>query len=208
MAQREARQREDADLDQVALWRKRQRERLIAARLLLSEAALAAAEAKIGRALVAHLGLGNPGVVGCYWPHKGEPDLHSVMLRIIDLGGSVGLPAVIDPNAPMEFRSWGPQSKMIRGYGGIAAPQFGRPVRPNLLLVPMVGFDARGYRLGLGGGHYDRTLAALEPRPQTIGVGLKLGRLKTVHAQPHDIPMDLIVTEDGIETPLPPKPGF
>jgi 5-formyltetrahydrofolate cyclo-ligase len=190
----------DSETDEIAVWRQRQRERLIAARLLLSDAALAAAEAAIARALVVRLGVANPGVVGCYWPHRGEPGVRDVMLRIVDLGGSVALPAVLRSRAPMEFRSWGPQSKMTKGYGGIAVPQFGRPVRPDLIIVPMVGFDAEGYRLGLGGGHYDRTLAAMSPRPPTIGVGLALGRLKTVHPQPHDVPMDLIVTDDGVQT--------
>ena len=189
------------ETDTIAVWRARQRERLIAARLALSQTVLAAAEAAIARVLVAHLGAANPGVVGCYWPHRGEPGVHGVMLRIIDLGGCVALPAVLARREPMEFRAWGPQSKMIKGYGGIAVPQFGRPLSPDLLIVPMVGFDAKGYRLGFGGGHYDRTLAALSPRPRTIGVSLELGRLKALHPQPHDVPMDLLVTEKGVKTP-------
>jgi len=189
---------------EIAAWRTKQRERLIAARLMLSDAARAAAEAAIARALIAHLGVDNPGVVGCYWPHRGEPSVHGVMLRIIDLGGQVALPAAIRPRQPMEFRSWGPHSKMIPALGGVLTPQFGRPVRPDLIIVQMVGFDGQAYRLGLGGGHYDRTLGAMTPRPPTIGVGLELGRLKTVHPQPHDVPMDVILTEAGLQ-PAPVK---
>jgi 5-formyltetrahydrofolate cyclo-ligase len=75
-------------------------------------------------------------------------------------------------------------------------------VRPTVLLVPLVGFDAQGYRLGYGGGYYDRTLAAMTPRARAIGVGYELGRLETIHPQPHDVPMDAIVTEAGVfETP-------
>ncbi len=66
------------------------------------------------------------------------------------------------------------------------------------MLIPLVGFDAQGYRLGYGGGYFDRTLAALSPRPRTIGVGFELGRLATIDPQPHDIPFDIIVTEAGI----------
>jgi hypothetical protein len=66
-----------------------------------------------------------------------------------------------------------------------------------VLIVPLLGFDAEGYRLGYGGGHYDRTLAAMVPRPLTIGVGYALGRLETIYPQPHDIPLDAIVTETG-----------
>jgi len=189
--------------DDVATWRKHERERLIAARLHLSPAVRAAAEAAIVRALISHLGRSNPGVVGCYWPHQGEPDLHGAMLRIIDLGGQVALPAPVRPRRPMEFHYWGPQSKMVPGVGGILQPAFGRPLRPDMLIVPMVGFDARGYRLGYGGGYYDRTLAALSPRPPTIGVGLELGRLRTVHPEPHDVPLDAIVTETGLRKVAP-----
>ncbi len=69
-----------------------------------------------------------------------------------------------------------------------------------MLLVPLLGFDARGYRLGNGGGYYDRTLAALSPRPRTIGVGFERTRLDDFVACDHDIPMDAIVTEDGVVT--------
>jgi 5-formyltetrahydrofolate cyclo-ligase len=65
------------------------------------------------------------------------------------------------------------------------------------LIVPLLGFDAAGYRLGYGGGYYDRTLAAMAPRPLSIGVGYELGRLDTIHPQAHDIPLDAIVTENG-----------
>ena len=184
--------------DDVDRWRAATRERLIAARLEIAPAVRAAAEAVIVRALITHLGRTNPGIVGCYWPHRGEPNLHGAMLRIIDLGGQVALPAPIRPRQPMEFRYWGPQSKMIPGVGGILQPAFGRPLSPGMLIVPIVGFDARGYRLGYGGGYYDCTLAALSPRPPTIGVGLELGRLKTVHPQPHDVPLDAILTEAGL----------
>jgi 5,10-methenyltetrahydrofolate synthetase len=80
------------------------------------------------------------------------------------------------------------------------------------LIVPLLGFDAAGYRLGYGGGYYDRTLATLTPRPLTVGVGYELGRLETIHPQAHDIPLDAIVTEAGtirhrhrgLQKPLPP----
>ena len=71
-------------------------------------------------------------------------------------------------------------------------------MRPTALLVPLVGFDADGFRLGYGGGYYDRTLAVMEAKPLTIGIGFELGRLETIHhPQPHDVPMDAIVTEAG-----------
>ena len=87
--------------------------------------------------------------------------------------------------------------KMSRGVWNIPVPGERTLVQPNLLLVPLVGFDAAGYRLGYGGGYYDRTLAAMSPRPLTIGVGFAMGRLNSIYPQPHDIPMDAIVTEDA-----------
>jgi 5-formyltetrahydrofolate cyclo-ligase len=82
------------------------------------------------------------------------------------------------------------------------------------LLVPLVGFDGRGYRLGYGGGFYDRTLTALSPKPLAIGVGYELGRLATIHPQPHDVPMNALVTEAGVvhfrdrdPRPGPPRSG-
>jgi 5-formyltetrahydrofolate cyclo-ligase len=189
--------------DDVATWRRQERARLIAARLGIAPSVRAAAEAAIARALITHLGLANPGVVGCYWPHQGEPDLRAAMLRIMDLGGQVALPAPVLARAPMEFRRWQPQSKMIPGVGGILLPASGTPLRPDMLIIPVVGFDARGYRLGYGGGYYDRTLAALTPRPPTIGVGFELGRLADLRPRAHDIPLDAIVTEAGLRRLAP-----
>ncbi len=176
------------------------RKQLIAERLELAPAVRAAAETAIARALITHLGVANPGVVACYWPHRGEPDLQGVMLRIIDLGGHVAIPAPLLPREPMEFRSWGPRSQMVAGVGGVLLPAFGRPLRPDLVIVPMVGFDAKGHRLGYGGGYYDRTLAALSPRPRTIGVAFERARLRSFDPQQHDIPVDAIVTEEGFRT--------
>jgi len=178
-------------------WRIELRHRLIAERLELAPAVRAAAETAIARALITHLGVANPGVVACYWPHRGEPSVHGVMLRIIDLGGHVAIPAPRLPREPMEFRSWGPRSQMVAGIGGVLLPAFGRPLRPDLVIVPMVGFDPRGHRLGYGGGYYDRTLAALSPRPPTIGVAFERARLRSLDPHPHDVPVDAIVTEEG-----------
>lgn len=89
---------------------------------------------------------------------------------------------------------------MVRGDWNIPVPPpDAPPVTPEIALAPLVGWDAGGYRLGYGGGYFDRTLAALSPRPFTIGVGLQKAQLATIHPQPHDIRLDAIVTEAGVQ---------
>lgn len=81
---------------------------------------------------------------------------------------------------------------------GIPVPATALSPPPNVLLLPLVAFDAAGYRLGYGGGYFDRTLAAMHPRPLTIGVGFDLCAVADIRPERHDIPLDLIVTESGI----------
>ncbi len=84
---------------------------------------------------------------------------------------------------------------MRAGFWNILTPERRDVLRPDLVLAPLVGFDRANYRLGYGGGYFDRTLAALDPRPFAVGVGFSLGRLETIDPQPHDIPMNAIITE-------------
>jgi len=100
---------------------------------------------------------------------------------------------------PLEFRAWAPDAKLVPGIWNIPVPADGAVIEPDALLVPLVGFDSEGYRLGYGGGYYDRTLASRRRKPLTIGVGFELSELPTIHPQPHDIPMDAIVTEARFE---------
>jgi 5-formyltetrahydrofolate cyclo-ligase len=86
---------------------------------------------------------------------------------------------------------------MASGLWNIPVPAVGEPVAPSLLLVPVVGFDRQNYRLGYGGGYYDRTLAAAA-RPRTVGVGFEHSQIATIYPQPHDIPMDQVITERAI----------
>ncbi len=113
-------------------------------------------------------------------------------------GATVALPVVVAKNEPLEFRRWEPHTKMALGPLEIPYPAEGEVVQPQAFLISLLGFDDAGYRLGYGAGYYDRTLARYDPKPLTIGVGFELGRLPTIHPQPHDIPMDFIVTETGV----------
>jgi 5-formyltetrahydrofolate cyclo-ligase len=133
--------------------------------------------------------------LGFYWPIRGELDLRGIARGHIDAGGVAALPVVVAKNEPVEFWTWEPASAMQRGFWNIPVPLERRCVMPDALLIPLVGYDTAGYRLGYGGGFYDRTLAALAPRPFCIGVGYDDSELETIRPQPHDIAMNLIVTE-------------
>jgi 5-formyltetrahydrofolate cyclo-ligase len=180
-----------------ARWRKAERRRLIAARLAISDTVRAAAGAAIEGALIQRFPPGAFPILAGYWPIQGEWDPLPYLRRVIDAGGAVGLPVAKRPVAPLEFRLWTPGAPMTAGLWDIPHPADDRAVAPLALLIPLVGFDGAGHRLGNGGGYYDRTLAALQPRPLAIGVGFELGRLGSISPQPHDQPMDVIVTEAG-----------
>lgn len=137
-------------------------------------------------------------VLGFYWPIRGELDLRDVARRHIEAGGAAALPVVVAKGAPVEFWQWEPGAAMRRGLWNIPVPAERRVVTPEAVLIPLVGYDAAGYRLGYGGGYYDRTLAASASRPLCIGVGYDEAQIETIHPQPHDIPMSLIVTEARI----------
>lgn len=189
------------DAAQVARWRRGERLRLRAARDALGVAARLA----WGRALMQHLGrlladrVAAGVTVSAYWPINGEADLRPLLADLHHAGVRVALPVVEVKAAPLVFRRWHPGLRMVRGDWGIPVPPAGAErLTPDISLVPVVGWDGAGYRLGYGGGYFDRTLAALAPRPFTIGVGLGSARMASIRPQPHDIPLDLILTEAGV----------
>lgn len=188
----------------VARWRKAERARLLDARAALPVAVREAVARAIAGALDALLARRFPDLTGRsisgYWPIKAEFDLRPWMEALDAKGVRVALPVVETRAAPLVFRSWTPGAAMERGHWNILVPKADAPrLVPEIMLAPLVGWDGAGYRLGYGGGYFDRTLAAARPRPFVIGVGLQAARLATVFPQPHDIAMDAIVTEDGLQ---------
>lgn len=188
----------------VARWRSAERKRLRAARLdLAAEARMAAAQAIASHldALIAkHLGDPSGHVISGYWPIKAEPDLRFWMESLHARGARMALPVVEIPATPLAFRAWHPGMKMERGHWNIPVPPADAPrLVPEVALAPLVGWDDAGYRLGYGGGYFDRTLAALALKPFVIGVGLQTARIATIFPQPHDVRLDAIVTEAGPE---------
>lgn len=183
--------------EEVRLWRKAKRTALIEQRLGMAASARAVRSEAITAALCQILASCSGQVLGCYWPFKGEYDPRPLMRALHAKGQKLALPVVVEKARPMIFRPWWPSAPMAHGIWNIPVPATGEPVAPELLLVPLVGFDGRRFRLGYGGGYYDRTLASLPDRPQAIGIGFEMARIATIHPQPHDIPMDRIVTEAG-----------
>lgn len=107
------------------------------------------------------------------------------------------MPIVIALDTPMIFRAWTPTTPMSRDRYGIPVPAAGEQLVPSIVLLPLVAFDGAGYRLGYGGGYFDRTLAIQVPRPLAIGVGFELARVPSIRPQAHDVPLDVIITEAG-----------
>lgn len=180
--------------------RKTLRQNAIAAREALDPHARAHSDSAIERALDALLARLAPRVLGFCWPHRGEADLRVMVGHWLRAHPHrrAALPVVVAPAAPMIFRAWAPDSDMLPDRHGIPTPVAGDTLIPDVILIPLNAFDPAGYRLGYGGGYFDRTLAQLEPTPTTVGVGYEVGRVDTTHPQPHDHPMDWIVTEAGI----------
>lgn len=186
---------------EIMAWRKMEREHLIAARLATSAAERAGWSASIAANLDRMIGDVNGRIVSVYWPFRGEPDLRPWMKALTARGGLCALPIVIEKNHPLQFRCWKEGEPLERGVWNIPVPAEGPNVSPDVTIAPVVGFDARCYRLGYGGGFFDRTLASLPRRPRVIGVGYELQAISTIHPLPHDIAMDVIVTERGIHRP-------
>lgn len=183
--------------DDVMRWRKAERKRLLAARLDLPPAERRLYAARIVDHLSHVIGAATGKVLSLYWPIKGEPDLRPLAERLSTEGVILALPVVTEKARPLEFHRWQPGAALKPGFWNIPVPEKSDPVTPDILLAPVVGFDAENYRLGYGGGYFDRTLAAIGNSPRVIGVGYANAALRTIYPQRHDIVMDMIVTEEG-----------
>ncbi|MDZ4094981.1 MAG: 5-formyltetrahydrofolate cyclo-ligase [Paracoccaceae bacterium] len=191
--------------DDAAGWRGAQRARLLAERAALSvEARKLAAltiAAHLDQLLADRFETLSNLVISAWWPIKAELDLRFWLAGLQARGAQAALPIVATRAAPLIFRAWKPETRMERGYWNIPVPAEGPEVLPDIMLSPVVGWDEAGYRLGYGGGYFDRTLATFDPSPLAIGIGLDVARLETIFPQPHDIAMQVIVTESGVHAP-------
>jgi 5-formyltetrahydrofolate cyclo-ligase len=138
-------------------------------------------------------------IVGFCWPFQGEFDARPFVTDLRRRGVRAVLPSVVAKSQPLEFREWWPGVAMTNGVYDLPVPDGTSILTPDALLIPALGVDSRGDRLGYGGGYFDRTLAALHPKPLAVGLAFELSRIATIEPQPHDVLMDFIVTEAGIE---------
>ena len=184
--------------DELRAWRQALRARLIEERAAVPTATRDARR----QAIDSHLERGFPnlarGVVAFCWPYKGEYDARFLARTLRARGATTALPTVVAPRTPLVFREWHPGVVLARGVYDIPYPAASPEVAPDVALVPLVAFDDAGFRLGYGGGYFDRTLAAAAKKPVAIGVAHELAHVATIHPQPHDIPMDWVVTERGV----------
>lgn len=186
------------DATTLKAWRKAERARLIAARVALAPSVLDSWRRRMDVTLERSF----PGLARCRlafcWPIKGEYDARHLARTLRSRGALTALPVVVAPGTPLIFREWHPGVDLAKGVMNIPYPVGSAQIIPQAVLLPMNGWDAQGYRLGYGGGFFDRTLASLEKRPLTIGVTYEFAKMHTIHPQSWDIPMDYVVTERGV----------
>ncbi len=178
----------------VNRWRKAERERLLALRATLDADQREVELERVCEQLDALLQSSDVTVLGAYWPMHGELDLRRWMAKQADNGLTIALPVICAVNQPLKYSRWHPRCAMRRGRWGIAEPAEDNWIDPPMVLAPLLGTDQQQHRLGFGGGYFDRSLAAANPRRQAIGTGYGCARIATIYPQAHDIPMDKIIT--------------
>jgi 5-formyltetrahydrofolate cyclo-ligase len=183
----------------LSAWRKARRAELLAAREAVPLAIRREWNEAITQLLLDAFGVLEDMPIGFCWPYKAEPDTRFFLHAMRRRGARTALPVVVEKKRPLEFREWWPGATTTPGVFDLPIPQGTAVLRPRALLVPPVGIDAQGYRLGYGGGFFDITLAAAVPQPLKIAVAFELSRMPTIYPLPHDIPMDFVVTEKGVQ---------
>lgn len=149
--------------------------------------------------LLGALGLRPDSVVAAFWPMAAEIDTRPLFEALAALGVATALPRVVAKGAPLAFHRFRPGDALLEAGMRVFEPlATALAVRPSIVVVPMVAFDAGGYRLGYGGGFYDRTLAALGPDVAAIGLAFEVQRAGALPHEATDVRLSSIVTETGV----------
>lgn len=184
--------------------KKRLRQEAKARRAALTPHERAVAAESMAERAISALAPPRGAVISGYVPVGEEADVMPLLTRLAERGHELALPAVLDRGRPLAFRAWAPGAALMPGWYGIPCPPESAPERrPTIVLLPLLGFDRRGHRLGHGAGFYDRSLAALRAEGPVLAVGLAFAVQELAHvpAEAHDEPLDWIVTErDAMST--------
>jgi 5-formyltetrahydrofolate cyclo-ligase len=164
------------DRAEVMQWRKAERKRLIAERLAMKSDVRKRYFDKIAASLEEVIGAVQGLIVSAYWPFRGEPDLRDFLAGVSHRGGRCALPEVVERSKPLVFRPWSSGKPLARGVWNIPVPVTNEEVVPDIVIAPVVGFDQACYRLGYGGGFFDRTFAKMQNSPRKLGVVGSLAR--------------------------------
>jgi 5-formyltetrahydrofolate cyclo-ligase len=191
---------QDKHSSEAAAFRQALRREHIAAREALPAVEHARTSAAVLDHLHGFLTTRLPSSLAFYWPIRAEVDCTPLVRLLVAQGWRACLPFIVARGAAMVFREWTPLTNMVAGEYGIPTVGAGESMTPDVVLLPVNVFDHKGYRLGYGGGYFDRTLAALAPRPFVIGVGFELGRADSIRPHAQDLAMNAVVTDRGVET--------
>jgi 5-formyltetrahydrofolate cyclo-ligase len=170
-----------------------------AARAALPQADRADAAHAVTQHFFEHIPLVASDIVAAYWRIRDELDCQPILVRLMDSNQTVVLPVVIGAEEPLDLRVWEQGASLYEaGFGTLAPAELAPRAEPDIVLMPLLGFDKQGTRLGYGGGYYDRTLARMSKKPKLIGLAFAAQELDVIPREAHDVPLDAIVTEDGV----------
>ncbi|KKB07398.1 5-formyltetrahydrofolate cyclo-ligase [Devosia chinhatensis] len=170
-----------------------------AARAALTQSEREDAAEAVAAAFFENIAFAPEDVIAGYWRIRDELDCQPILIRLMDGGQTVLLPVVQGEDAPLDLRVWEADQPLYEaGFGTLAPSDLAPRAEPDLVLVPLLGFDSAGTRLGYGGGYYDRTLATLARKPLLVGLAFAAQELEQVPRAPHDMPLDAVITEQGV----------
>ncbi len=166
----------------------------------LSSSMRARAGEKAAAHFLASIPLETDQIISAYWPIRDEIDCKPILRKLMDDGRQVCLPVIVRDDGPLEFRVWEQGAALYEAGFGTLGPADGAPVvEPDVIIVPLLGFDKSGTRLGYGKGHYDRSIAVMHKRPILVGYAFGAQELVDIPRAEHDVPLDWMVTEKGAQ---------
>jgi 5-formyltetrahydrofolate cyclo-ligase len=176
-------------------------------RLALRDAMTPQARIEAGQTMAVHAGdhiaFASGTVISGFWPIRSEADIRPLMAHLRARGARLCLPVVLDRET-IVFRAWEPDAPVVKtGFGTTGPGPEAALLEPDILLVPLSAFDTAGNRIGYGAGHYDRAIDRLKAKgraPKLIGIAFDCQEVASVPVEPHDVPLDAILTESGLRT--------